>query len=98
MWNLGVDGTTILKWISDLYAVKVRVTFIWFSTGLMALSCAEVNGPPGSIKEGKFLDQLVKTILTTCNNSIICRPQMIYKCASFVHVAAGAQTTAKTSN
>jgi hypothetical protein len=48
----------ILKWISNLYAVKVRVRFIWFSTGLMPFSCEEANDSPGSINEGKFLDRL----------------------------------------
>jgi hypothetical protein len=62
MWNLDVDGTAILKWISNLYAVKVRVRFIWFSTGLLAISCEEVNDPPVSIKEGKLLDQLKDSV------------------------------------
>jgi hypothetical protein len=56
--DLGVDGRIILRWIVRKWGEKVWTECIWLRWGPVAGCCEHGNELSGSIKGGKFLDQL----------------------------------------
>jgi hypothetical protein len=56
--DTGVDGTIILKHIFHKKLLRVWAGCIWLRIGPVVGSCKHGNGISGSIKGGKFLDQV----------------------------------------
>jgi hypothetical protein len=54
----GVDGRIVLKWVFKKWDVGVWTESIGLRQGEVAGSCECGNEPSGSIKSGKFLEEL----------------------------------------